>query len=155
VTVAPGVVFSLPGPATLGRSVEARQLVTVHHGDETFVFETSISVMPARLLVVGTDTLGRRAMTIEWTGDELKVDTAPWVPPELRARNVLADIMLVHWPEDAVRAGLDSGAAMRVAGAARIRRRGARRDPNGPHGRDPGKLVRAVDIPQPWLGLRP
>jgi hypothetical protein len=144
VTVAPGVVFSLPGPATLGRSVEARQLVTVHHGDETFVFETSISVMPARLLVVGTDTLGRRAMTIEWTGDELKVDTAPWVPPELRARNVLADIMLVHWPEDAVRAGLDSGAAMRVAAPGQRVFAVA--------GRDVIRTDRTAGIPGSWSG---
>lgn len=113
VTVAPGIAFSLPPPATLGRSVEALQLVTAHYRQDTFVFETRISVNPGRLLVVGTDTLGRRAMTIEWTGTDLRVEAAPGVPPELRARNVIADIMLVHWPEGAVRAGLTPGATMR------------------------------------------
>ena len=106
VTVAPGIVFALPPPAALERSVEASQLITARYRHDTFVFETRISVTPARLLVVGTDMLGRRAMTIEWTGHDLKVEAAPWVPTELRARNVIADIMLLHWPENAVRAGL-------------------------------------------------
>ena len=113
VTVAPGIAFSLPSPAALGRSVEASQLVTAHYRRDTFVFETRISVTQARLLAVGTDMLGRRAMTIQWTGTDLRVEAAPWVPRELRARNVIADIMLVHWPEQAVRAGLTPGATLR------------------------------------------
>jgi hypothetical protein len=106
VRVAPGVVFSLPSPAALGRSVAAQQLVIAHYRNETFAFQTSIRVTPTRLLVVGTDMLGRRAMTIEWTGDDLTADSSPWVPADLRAANVMADIMLLHWPADAVRAGL-------------------------------------------------
>jgi hypothetical protein len=113
VMVAPGVSFVLPPPATLGRSVEAQQLVTAHYRNETFAFEASISVTSARLLLVGTDMLGRRAMTIEWTGNDLKVEAAPWVPAELRARNIIADIMLARWPQDAVRAGLVPAGALR------------------------------------------
>jgi hypothetical protein len=116
VTVAPGVVFTLPPPATLGRSVEAQQLITARYLNDTFTFETSISATPARLLVVGTDSLGRRAMTIEWTGDDLKVESAPWVPAQLRARNIIADIMLLHWPPAAVRAGLAPDDAVREVG---------------------------------------
>jgi hypothetical protein len=114
VTVAPGVMFSMPPPAALQRSVEAQQLITARYRDETFVFETRISVTPSQMLVVGTDMLGRRAMTIEWTGNAMKVEVAPWVPPELRARNVIADIMLLYWPENAVRAGLTPAVAMQV-----------------------------------------
>ena len=55
VTVAPGIVFCLPSPAALERSVEAFQLITVRHGYDTFAFETRISVTPARVLVVGID----------------------------------------------------------------------------------------------------
>ena len=116
VTVAPGVVFALPPPATLGRSVEAQQLITARYRNDTFSFEASISATPARLLVVGTDSLGRRAMTIEWTGNDLKVKSAPWVPVELRALNIVADIMLLHWPQAAVRAGLAPDDAVREVG---------------------------------------
>jgi hypothetical protein len=113
VAVAPGLVFSLPGPVDLGRSVEATQLITARYQQQKFVFETRISITPARLLLAGTDMLGRRAMTIEWNGGALKVEAANWVPPELRARNVIADIMLLHWPAGAVRGGLPAGATLR------------------------------------------
>jgi hypothetical protein len=113
VVVAPGLTFALPRPAALGRPVEAAQLVTARYKHTTFVFETRISVTHARVLVAGTDMLGRRAMTIEWTGDDLKVEAAPWVPAELRAGNVIADIMLLHWPASAVRAALSSGGSLR------------------------------------------
>jgi hypothetical protein len=144
VTVAPGIVFSLPPPAALGRSVEASQLITAHYQHDTFVFETVISVTPKRLLVVGTDMLGRRAMTIEWTGTDLKVEAAPWVPAELRARNVIADIMLLHWPENAVRAGLggtsevhDDGAGHRVITL---------------DGHDMIRIDRTAGVPGRWTG---
>ncbi len=115
VMVAPGVTFALPSPATLGRSVEAQQLVTARYRNDTFAFEASISVTPARLLLVGTDMLGRRAMTIEWTGNDLTFEAAPWLPAELRARNIIADIMLAHWPQNAVRAGLAPAHALQQA----------------------------------------
>jgi hypothetical protein len=116
VTVAPGIVFTLPPPATLGRAVEAEQLIIARYRNEITVFETLVSATAARLLVVCTDLLGRQAMHIEWTGDDLKAEAAPWVPAELRARNVIADLMLVQWPETAVRAGLAADVAVRDAG---------------------------------------
>ena len=88
-------------------------MITAHYRNATDLFETRISVTPARLLVVATDMLGRRAMTIEWTGSDLTVEAAPWVPAGLRARNVIADIMLVHWPASAIRAALPADATVR------------------------------------------
>jgi hypothetical protein len=116
VIVAPGVAFTLLPPGSLGQSVEATQLITARYQNQTFVFETRVSVTPARLLVAGTDMLGRRAMTIEWTGAKLSVETAPWVPAALRAQNIIADIMLLHWPESAVRSGLAPGDTIRDTG---------------------------------------
>ena len=109
VIIAPGVNFTLPPPPALGRTVEASQLVTAHYRQQTFVFETHVSVTPARLLAAGFDSLGRRVMMIEWNGTTLKTETAPWVPSGLRAANVVADLMLVHWPAEAVRAGMAQG----------------------------------------------
>jgi hypothetical protein len=114
VTIAPGIVLSLPSPAALQREVEAQQLVTAHYGDSTFVFEARISVTPSRMLVVATDTLGRRAMTMTWTGAVLRSELAPWVPAELRPQNVLADIVLQHWPIGAVRAALGPPAMLQT-----------------------------------------
>ncbi len=116
VEVAPGVALDMPSPADLGRSVESAQLVTARRGDQTFAFEGRLSVSPERLLLVGTDPMGRRAMSIVWRAGTLQVDKANWLPDAVRPENVLADIVLVYWPEDAVRQGLAaSGATLETA----------------------------------------
>jgi hypothetical protein len=106
VLVAPGVVLTLPPPAALAPPAEAAQLIAAHYQDRSFVFETRLSLTRERLLVVGTDMMGRRAMTIEWTGTRLTAEAAPWVPANLPPRNVVADITLLHAPDAALHAGL-------------------------------------------------
>lgn len=117
VAVARDVALVLPSPADLGRSVEAMQMVTARRNGETHVFEARLSVDGQRLLLVGTDSLGRRAMTIEWRAGRVTVDKAPWVPDALRPENILADIVLLYWPEPVLTRSL-RGAAVRgdVAG---------------------------------------
>lgn len=111
--IAPGITLSLPSPAALQRPVEAQQLVVAHYRGRTFAFETSVSVTASRMLVVGTDMLGRRALTITWTGHAMQVQAAPWVPAELRPTNMIADIVLVHGPLAVLRAHLTpSGSAL-------------------------------------------
>ncbi|SEH50012.1 DUF3261 domain-containing protein [Magnetospirillum fulvum] len=109
VTIAPGITLALPSPAALGRSVDAVQIVTARHRGDSFVFEGRLSVEPERLLLVGTDSLGRRAMTVTWSQGQISVERAAWLPDSLRPENILADIVLLYWPEAAVRSGL-SGA---------------------------------------------
>lgn len=106
VTVAPGITLALPAPAALGRSVDAVQIVTARHRGDTYVFEGRLSVGPDRLLLAGSDTLGRRAMTVRWSGGQIAVERAEWLPDSLRPENILADIVLLYWPEAAVRSGL-------------------------------------------------
>ena len=113
VLVAPGVVLTLPPPYSLDQPVEALQLITAHYNRETWAFETRISITKQRLLAVGTDLLGRRAMSIEWTGADLQVETAPWIPAALPPRNVLADIMLIHWPLDTLSTSISPPGALR------------------------------------------
>jgi len=113
VEIAPGVAVTLPPTPALGRTVEATQLVTAHYGDRTFVFEGHIAVTPERLLLVGLDTMGRRALTVTWTAEGVAVDAAPWLPDTLRPGNMLADIMMIYWPEAIVRAAL-TGASLEI-----------------------------------------
>lgn len=113
VLVAPGVVLELPPPSALKRQVEAVQLVTARYDGNTSVFEGRLSVASDRLFLVCTDGLGRRAMTIAWDGTLLEVTRASWLPEALPPENVLADIMLLFWPEESIRRGL-RGADFRV-----------------------------------------
>jgi hypothetical protein len=109
VRVAPGVTLELPSPRELARSFEAVQLISARYGDQTFVFESHVSATPERFLLVGLDTLGRKVMTITWTDAGIAHETASWVPEQLRPANVLADIVLLYWPEESVRRALRGG----------------------------------------------
>ena len=110
VMVAPGVQFALPMPSTLGREVEAVQLVSARHGADTFTFEGHLSVTRERVLLAGTDGFGQRLMEISWDGKTVSAQKAAFLPDTLRPENVLADVMLIYWPEAAVRAGLGGAA---------------------------------------------
>lgn len=118
VAIAPGVTLVLPRPGQLGRDVAAQQMVSARRGTETQLFDVMITVSGDDLVMVATDSLGRRAMTIRRHGDALSVDRASWLPPQLQAGNILADLALIYWPQDALRAGL-AGAALDQQGRQR------------------------------------
>ena len=103
--VGPDLPFRTPGPRELESTVRVAQLITAKYGSETYVFEAQLSVSPDQLTLMCIDPLGRRALTIVSTGEEVTTDAAPWLPKGLRAENILADIALVYWPADAIRRG--------------------------------------------------
>src|SRR5262249_36705455 len=100
---------NLPRPADLGRRIVATQLITLRGYGKTFVLEVNLSVTPERVTLVGLDAIGRRAITIAWTDQNVSAETAPWVPEVLRPGSMLADIILIYWPEKAVRGALPVG----------------------------------------------
>lgn len=142
VRLAPELVMALPPPAELGRSLEATQLVTAHYGDRTFVFEGHLSATPERFLMVCLDAMGRKALTITWSASGIAAEAAPWVPAELRPDNMLADMVLLYWPEASVRRLLAASAGTLVTGP---RRRSVWVD---------GKEIVQVDYAtaDPWTG---
>lgn len=106
VRMAPDLVVSLPQPSALGRSLEVSQLVTAHYGARTFVFEGHISANPERFLLVGLDPLGQRVLTVTWTEHKLTAKLAPGLPEQIHPENMLADIVVLYWPEASVRQAL-------------------------------------------------
>ncbi len=111
--VAAGVVLARPSPASLGRSVEAVQLITARRGGETQTFEARLSVSAEALLLVANDAFGQRLLTLRWDGRNLvETDRAGWLPERITGDNILADVFLVHWPREALQAGLQ-GAELR------------------------------------------
>ena len=104
--IAPTRRIVMPQPAVFGRSVEARQLVTVKHNGNTIAFESRISITSKRMSLVCMDTLGRRAMSVEWDGTKMDVIVAPWVPDSVRPGSMMADLAMLYWPEKAVRAAV-------------------------------------------------
>src|SRR5579859_1522486 len=121
VMVAPGALFALPPPAALGRDIEAVQMVTARHGAQSFTFEGHLSVTPERVLLAGTDGFGQRLMDLRWDGKTMTADKASWLPETLQPDYVLADVMLIYWPEAALHQGV-SGLKVAADGARRIGR---------------------------------
>lgn len=115
VQIAPDLALALPRPADLGQSVEVVQLVTARYGDQTYAFEARVSATADQFLMVGLDSLGRRAMTITWSDAAISYESAPWLPPQLRPENVLADMVLLYWPESTVKQALASSGGIVTA----------------------------------------
>jgi hypothetical protein len=118
--IAPEIPFATPPARALGYSVEAVQLVTARWREESFVFEGRLSAAPEGMRLVGVDPFGRRAFTVTSSDRGVEAETARWVPEGLRAENVLADLAIVYWPDEAVRGALaGSGAELRTEPARR------------------------------------
>ena len=107
--IGPGQRLNLPRPADLGRRIVTTQLITLRGYGQTVVLEVNLSITSERVTLVGLDGMGRRAVTITWTGQNVSAETAPWVPETLRPGSMLADIILIYWPETAVRKALPDG----------------------------------------------
>lgn len=119
--LAPDLRLDLPDPASMGRKIEAVQMVTARHDGRTVVFEAHLSITPDRVLLVGVDATGQRLMTVTWRGSKIDVETAPVLPPEVRPGAMLADIVTLYWPEEVVRQALQaSGADLSVTAESRI-----------------------------------
>lgn len=94
------------GPAALGRSVEARQQVTVHYRGHTRSLQVALRVVPDDLTLVGLSAMGQRVFTLGWNGHAIKrgdgLDSAKNIP----AKRILADLELAYWPLAALRGAL-------------------------------------------------
>jgi hypothetical protein len=119
--LAPDLRLNLPDPASMGRNIEAVQLVSIHHGGNTMVIEAHLSITAARVLLVGIDAAGQRLMTVTWQGTQISVQTSPFLPKEVQPGAMLADIVTLYWPESVVRQVLQAaGATLSVTTSSRV-----------------------------------
>ncbi len=96
----------LPSPAELGRDLRVVHLVTARYGVRVMSFEGHIDVTHGRFRMAVLDPLGRKALTVDWTGTDIAYDAAPWFPDRLRPQNMLADLVLIYWPPEVLRRAL-------------------------------------------------
>jgi len=121
VHIAPSLDLALPPPGALGRTLEATQLVTAHYRNRTLVFEGHISTRPDQVLLVVFDAFGRTALSVTWSDSGLTYTEAPWLPAIVRPQNMLADVVVLYWPEQVVRDALQaSGATLVTTTGARV-----------------------------------
>jgi hypothetical protein len=104
--IAPNIRLRIPTPQALNQTAMITQSVVAHYRDATYSFEANIDLTPDSLQLIAIDGMGRRALTISWTGDNLRYQPAPWLPASLRLSNILADMTITYWPDSALRAAL-------------------------------------------------
>ncbi len=98
--------MTLPPPSELGRDLHAVHLVTARYGEHVVSFEGHIDATAGHFRLAVLDPLGRKALTVDWTGNEVVFDAAPWFPPGLRPQNMLADLVLIYWPAEVLQRAL-------------------------------------------------
>jgi hypothetical protein len=98
-------------PADLGRDVEAVQLVTVSRAGKAITVELRLSIKADRLMFVAQDMLGQRLMTVQWSEVGVSVERSPNLPEGVSPVGMLADLVAICWPADAVRPALQKQGA--------------------------------------------
>jgi Protein of unknown function (DUF3261) len=123
--IGPDTAIVLPKPAEMGRSLEVVQLVTLRFAGQSLTFDARLSITPDRLVLVGIDGMGRRAMTVAWNGETMTVETAPWFPSAARPSSMLSDVVVLFYPIGAVRRALAaSGCELAITKRTRVVRCG-------------------------------
>ena len=117
IDIGSGIRFQLPVPTGLDQPVSAIQSVTVAHGGSWWQFEARLRGTAEAFLLVGLDAFGRRAVTLRWTAGGVDVERASWFTDSIPTRNLLADIILIYWPERIVNSSLSRSEANFQQGA--------------------------------------
>jgi hypothetical protein len=104
----------LLAPATLGVEASRSQRLSISRtggepGDAKALTLDAVIEVDADALRVAAFLLGQRVLLLAWDGRQLQESREPVVPAALRGAEVLRDLQLVYWPEDAIRERLPPG----------------------------------------------
>lgn len=111
VALAEGLDFMLPAaPWDEDETIDVAQQVEATWDTQpqsgTAAFQGLINIQPDRARIVMIDDLGRRAIDIDWTPQEIMIQKASWLPQDFDTKRLLADIVMTYWPVDAVKDAL-------------------------------------------------
>jgi len=107
VALANGLEFTLPAaPWDEDETIDVVQQVEATWNNQaqpgTATFQGRINIQPDRARIVLIDDLGRRAVEIDWTAEEIIIQNANWLPQDFDTKRLIADIVMTYWPLDAV-----------------------------------------------------
>ncbi|QBF81983.1 DUF3261 domain-containing protein [Shewanella maritima] len=97
-----------PTPESLGFSLQAQQVLTINHGDDSHTMTVALEVNPQKLTLVALSPVGVPIAIITWDGVKLDKQSPTGmdisvIPFEL----ILDSIFYSYWPEAALEAMLD------------------------------------------------
>jgi len=103
---------SLPAPLALQQQLHFR--FGSHERDLDALLEAD-----AQQVQLAVQAMGQTGVRLQWDGQQLTQQRAPWLPPQVRAERVLDDLQFALWPTAAIAAALPAG--WQVADDGRLR----------------------------------
>jgi hypothetical protein len=118
VALADGLEFTLPAaPWDEDETIDVAQQVEATWNNQTqsgtTTFQGRINIQPDHARIIMIDDLGRRAVEIDWTAQEIIIQKANWLPQGFDAKRLLADIVMTYWPLDIVENSLPDNMSVR------------------------------------------
>lgn len=111
----PGVRVTLPAPG-IEPSFNQQQLLTGSFKGKQQSLLVMLSADPQRLTLVGLSSLGIRLFRVSYDSQGIKTEQSIVLPEMPPASQVLADIMLSHWPLSVWQKQLPAGWTLRDSG---------------------------------------
>ncbi|WP_312707688.1 DUF3261 domain-containing protein [Stenotrophomonas sp.] len=93
---------SLPAPLALQQQLHFR--FGSHERDLDALLEAD-----AQQVQLAVQAMGQTGVRLQWDGQQLTQQRAPWLPPQVRAERVLDDLQFALWPTAAIAAALPAG----------------------------------------------
>lgn len=90
-----------------GRSLQLQQRVSGEYPGGRHELLCVLELHRNRVSLVGLSPQGLKLFTLQYDGNTLVIDKSPLVPKQLQPQQVLADIQLALWPEQAIKNHLD------------------------------------------------
>jgi hypothetical protein len=85
-------------PSSLDAPHEAQQILRAAFGEHEASLRSVVRATPQHIEMIMLTALGQRALSLDWNGQDWKVETAPMVPSALRAESLVGDLELALWP---------------------------------------------------------
>jgi hypothetical protein len=98
--------LTLSRPPGYPREREMAQSIVADYGVQKVAFDAIVSLSPTAVTVVVTAPAGPRIAQIDWDAQGVRSRTEGAPPPGFRAENVLADMVMTHWPKTALEQAL-------------------------------------------------
>jgi hypothetical protein len=105
-------------PASLGHDLALQQQLSFRYGQEQRTFDALLEA-DAHEVKLEIQAMGQSAMRLQWNGQKLDQQRAPWLPKAVRGEEILSDLQLANWPIFAIRAALPIGWSLVEDGSTR------------------------------------
>lgn len=105
-------------PAALGHELSLQQQLHFSFGPQQRDLDALLEV-DASEVRLAVQALGQSGVRLNWDGERLQQQRAPWLPDAVRGERVLADLQFTLWPAEAVRAALPAPWTLQDKGGVR------------------------------------